>query len=91
MEMNTRLQVEHPVTEHVTGLDLVEQQLRIAAGAPLPPSVGRRRLTGTAIEARVYARIPSPASCPRAAGCCNVVHPRGPGIRVDTAISDGLT
>ncbi len=90
MEMNTRLQVEHPVTEQVTGLDLVEQQLLIAAGAPLAFGQDEVRLRGHSIEARVYAEDPSAGFLPTGGRVQRVLHPAGEGIRVDTAIADGL-
>ena len=90
MEMNTRLQVEHPVTEEITGLDLVEQQLRIAAGEPLDLTQDAVTLTGHAIEARVYAEDPASGFLPTGGHVARVVHPVGEGIRVDTALEDGL-
>ena len=90
MEMNTRLQVEHPVTEQITGLDLVEQQLRIAAGVPLDFAQDDVVLRGHSIEARVYAEDPAAGFLPTGGHVQRVVHPAGAGIRVDTAISDGL-
>ncbi|MGN8026797.1 acetyl/propionyl/methylcrotonyl-CoA carboxylase subunit alpha [Microbacterium sp. 22242] len=90
MEMNTRLQVEHPVTEQITGLDLVEQQLRIAAGAPLAFGQDDVVLRGHSIEARVYAEDPAAGFLPTGGHVQRVIHPAGPGIRVDTAIADGL-
>jgi len=90
MEMNTRLQVEHPVTEQVTGLDLVEQQLLIAAGAPLGFGQDDVVLHGHSIEARVYAEDPAAGFLPTGGRVQRVIHPDGEGIRVDTAIADGL-
>ena len=90
MEMNTRLQVEHPVTEQVTGLDLVEQQLRIAAGARLALAQDDVVLSGHSIEARVYAEDPAAGFLPTGGRVARVIHPAGEGIRVDTAIEDGL-
>ncbi len=90
MEMNTRLQVEHPVTEQVTGIDLVEQQLRIAAGEPLTHTQDDIVLTGHSIEARVYAEDPAAGFLPTGGHVSFVAHPTGDGIRVDTAIESGL-
>ena len=90
MEMNTRLQVEHPVTEEVTGIDLVAAQLRIAAGEPLGVGQDDVVLTGHSIEARVYAEDPAAGFLPTGGRVVRVVHPVGPGIRVDSALADGL-
>jgi len=90
MEMNTRLQVEHPVTEMVTGLDLVELQLHVAAGAPLPLGQDEVALSGHSIEARVYAEDPRSGFLPTGGRVDRVVHPTGDGIRVDTSLEDGL-
>ena len=90
MEMNTRLQVEHPVTEQITGVDLVEQQLRIAAGEHLSLTQGDIVLTGHSIEARVYAEDPAAGFLPTGGLVTHVTHPTGAGVRVDTAIASGL-
>jgi acetyl-CoA/propionyl-CoA carboxylase biotin carboxyl carrier protein len=90
IEMNTRLQVEHPVTELVTGLDLVEQQLRIAAGEPLAFGQEDVVLTGHAIEARVYAESPARGFLPATGTVLELVEPAGEGLRVDSSLVPGL-
>ncbi|KRD41382.1 acetyl/propionyl-CoA carboxylase subuit alpha [Cellulomonas sp. Root930] len=90
MEMNTRLQVEHPVTELVTGLDLVAWQLRIAAGEPLGVQQTDVRLTGHAIEARVYAEDPLRDFLPSTGTVRVLDEPAGEGIRVDSSLYAGL-
>jgi acetyl-CoA carboxylase biotin carboxylase subunit len=89
MEVNTRLQVEHPITEARFGVDLVEQQIRIAAGRPLPGWLVRRRPRGAAVEARVYAEDPEQGFLP-AAGRLEMLHlPSGPGVRCDSGVYSG--
>jgi acetyl-CoA/propionyl-CoA carboxylase, biotin carboxylase, biotin carboxyl carrier protein len=89
LEMNTRLQVEHPITELVTGLDLVQLQLDVAEGLPL--SLTQERITprGHAVECRLYAEAPSQGFLPQAGTILRYREPQGPGIRVDSGVREG--
>jgi acetyl-CoA/propionyl-CoA carboxylase biotin carboxyl carrier protein len=90
MEMNTRLQVEHPVTELVTGIDLVEHQLLVAAGEPLPINQYDVQLLGHAIEARVYAEDPAHGFLPTGGRVLGLTEPTGRHVRVDSALRKGM-
>ncbi|HXT31800.1 MAG TPA: acetyl-CoA carboxylase biotin carboxylase subunit [Vicinamibacterales bacterium] len=89
LEMNTRLQVEHPVTEMVTGTDLVRAQLLVASGRPLPWRQEDLAQRGHAIECRVYAEDPSSGFLPQAGPLALYREPDGPGIRIDSGVEEG--
>ncbi len=91
MEMNTRIQVEHPITEFVTGIDLVKTQLKIAAGEKLPFTQEDVKLTGHSIECRINAEDPSHGFRP-SPGKIHALHtPGGPGVRIDSSVYQGYT
>ncbi|KLK93564.1 carbamoyl-phosphate synthase subunit L [Microvirga vignae] len=89
MEMNTRLQVEHPVTEAITGLDLVELQFRAASGEKLPFTQGDLTINGHAVEARLYAEDPEKEFLPSTGKLWALDFPEGEGIRIDTGVEAG--
>jgi pyruvate carboxylase subunit A len=90
LEMNTRLQVEHPVTELISGMDLVEQQIRIARGEVLSVSQKELKITGHALELRVYAEDPTDDFLPSVGTLERYRKPSGPGIRVDDGFEEGM-
>ena len=89
LEMNARIQVEHPVTELVTSIDLVRRQLEIAAGMPLELEQGDVLLRGHAIEARIYAEDADRGFLPTSGEVLAVRWPRGPGVRIDAGVDGG--
>jgi len=91
LEMNTRLQVEHPVTELVTGLDLVHLQIRIANGEKLPFTQDEVKIRGHAIECRIYAEDPDDNYFPSPGNIKLLLEPSGPGIRLDSGMYEGWT
>ena len=91
LEMNTRLQVEHPVTELVTGRDLVHAQLRIAGGEPLWFTQADVAQRGHAIECRIYAEDAARGLLPQSGTLLRYAEPQGPGIRVDSGVREGQT
>ncbi|PWU19758.1 MAG: biotin carboxylase [Candidatus Rokuibacteriota bacterium] len=90
LEMNTRLQVEHPVTEEVTGVDVVQAQLRIAGGEPLPWAQSDIRQQGSSVECRIYAEDPAKRFLPSPGRLTRLVLPEGPGIRVECGVAEGV-
>ncbi len=91
MEMNTRIQVEHPVTEFVTGIDLVQMQLKIAQGEKLPFAQDDIKLTGHSIECRINAENPDLDFRPSPGTIRSLYIPGGPGVRIDSAVYQGYT
>jgi acetyl-CoA carboxylase biotin carboxylase subunit len=89
LEMNTRLQVEHPITEAITGVDLVRAQLLVASGEPMPFRQDDLSIRGHAVECRVYAEDPAANFLPQAGPLLRYREPQGPGIRIDAGVREG--
>src|SRR6266487_1939516 len=90
LEVNARVQVEHPVTEWCTGVDLVQEQLRVAAGLPLSFTQEQIELRGSAIECRISAEDPQNRFLPATGTVLALQEPSGPGVRVDSGLHPGL-
>jgi acetyl-CoA carboxylase biotin carboxylase subunit len=90
LEMNTRLQVEHPVTELITGIDIVKEQFKIAAGQQLSLKQEEIKMNGAAIECRISAEDPQNNFVPSTGRIVEIVEPGGPGIRLDSGVSEGF-
>lgn len=90
LEMNTRLQVEHPVTEMITGLDLVKEQINIAEGGTLPFTQDDLKINGHSVEVRVYAEDPENQFLPFTGKLQTYIRPQGPGVRVDDGYEQGM-
>jgi len=90
LEMNTRLQVEHPVTELITGIDLVKEQIRIARGEPISFKQDELKINGHAVELRVYAEDPANNFLPDIGTLQTYITPKGPGVRVDDGFEQGM-
>ncbi|MBI4722762.1 MAG: acetyl-CoA carboxylase biotin carboxylase subunit [Candidatus Stahlbacteria bacterium] len=91
LEMNTRLQVEHPITELITGIDIVKEQIRIASGEKLRIKQSEVKLMGAAIECRISAEDPDNNFVPSTGKIVELIEPSGPGVRIDSGICNGFT
>lgn len=89
LEMNTRLQVEHPITEAITGIDIVEEMINVAQGKPLSFKQEDVKINGHAVESRVYAEDPYRGFLPSIGHLLRYIEPKGENIRIDTGVREG--